>query len=281
MAEEEIEKHKNHLEELVKTRTSELDNANKQLKEEIEKGKQVELLLKQALEKERELNELKSRFISTTSHEFRTPLTSILSSMQLVQRYRKRWSDETLEEQFLKVKNSIFNLTKLLDDILMISHADSGRIIFNPKLTDIYSSCLEIIKETNHKASTRHNFNFKFSSKEKDFFVDPKLIRFIIINLLSNAFKYSPSGGKVGLKVSSENKDLIISVCDKGIGISGEDIKNIFNPFFRGSNAAEIEGTGLGLSIVKRAVELHGGAIKCCSKLNKGTRFEVKIPGKQ
>lgn len=279
--EREIELHRSHLEDLVNTRTGQLDKVNQQLKDEIEKEKQVELLLKDSLEKERELNELKSRFISTTSHEFRTPLTSILSSMQLVQRYRKKWSDEKIEDQFDRVKTSIFNLTKLLDDILTISRADSGRIIFNPKILDLYRFSLEVIEEVKHKANGKHKFIFNFLSARKEFLLDPRLIHFVIINLLSNAFKYSPDGGEVTLIVSSTKKVIQITVSDEGIGIPTKDREHLFKPFYRAKNTGEIEGTGLGLSIVQRAVELHKGVIKCYSKLGAGTRFVVKIPMEQ
>ena len=255
-----------------------LVEVNEQLNYNIEKKKQVEMLLQNALSKEKELNELKSRFISTTSHEFRTPLTSILSSMQLVQKYRKKWSDEQLEGQFSRIKDSIFNLTGMLDDILTISHTDSGVIIFNPKIIDLQQLCLDVINEINHKASEKHNFTFNFNSEDKKFLLDPKLVRFIIINLLSNAFKYSINGGCINLNVSAGPSRLEITVSDEGIGIPGKDMENLFNPFFRGSNTAEIEGTGLGLSIVKRAVELHGGWINCRSNPGEGTIFNVKIP---
>jgi signal transduction histidine kinase len=258
-----------------------LDLANRQLKDEIEKEKQVELLLQESLDKEKELNELKSHFISTTSHEFRTPLTSILSSMQLVQRYRKKWSDEQLEDQFARVKSTVFNLTKLLDDILTISRADSGRIILNSAKVNLHSFCLEVIEEIKHRTNENHKFIFKYSSDVKEFLLDKKLIHFILINLLSNAFKYSPDGGKVKLLVSSNNKYIQITVSDEGIGIPSEETEYLFKPFYRAKNTGEIEGTGLGLSIVQRAVELHGGKINCVSKLGSGTKFIVKIPLEQ
>ena len=276
--EKEIELHRTHLEELVKVRTEELAVANRNLKDEIEREKQVEMLLKNSLEKERELNELKSRFISTTSHEFRTPLASILSSMQLIQRYRKKWQDEIIDNQFDRIKVSIFNLTSLLDDILTISHADSGKIIFNPQKLNLYKYCMELFEEVKHKANEKHEFIFNYSAKEKEYTLDSKLVRFIIVNLLSNAFKYSPKGGKVVLAVSSKSKELQISVKDEGVGISSEDKKQLFKPFFRAKNTKDIEGTGLGLSIVEKAVLMHNGNIKCNSAEGKGTRFMIKIP---
>ncbi len=251
---------------------------NKQLEDSIEKEKQVEMLLQNALSKEKDLNELKSRFISTTSHEFRTPLTSILSSMQLVQKYRKKWSDEKLEDQFERVKNSIFNLTGMLDDILTISHTDSGVIMFKPQVIDLHRLCLDIINEISNGTALKYKFNFDFESIEKDFFLDPKLIRFIITNLLSNAFKYSVEGGCAALNVSSSLKSIEISVSNEGIGIPEEDRENLFKPFFRGSNTGDIEGTGLGLSIVKRAAELHNGSVKFISAAGNETKFLVIIP---
>ncbi|HEX2869092.1 MAG TPA: PocR ligand-binding domain-containing protein [Ignavibacteriales bacterium] len=274
----EIEEHKDRLEELVRIRTEELAIINSQLKIEIEKKKQVELLLKESLKKERELNELKSRFISTISHEFRTPLTSILSSMQLVQRYRKRWDDTRIDEEFLRAKDSIFYLTQLLDDILTISRAESGKIILNPQPFDLNEFCLRIIEEVKHLAGEGHEFTFTYTAEERIFMLDPKLLRFIIINLLSNAFKYSPEGGKVDLKASSDPAFIQIEVSDEGIGIPKKDRIHLFTPFFRAGNTSEIEGKGLGLSIVQKSVELHEGTISCSSKLGKGTRFTVKIP---
>jgi PAS domain S-box-containing protein len=279
-AQNEIEIHRNHLEDVVKQRTGELAVSNRKLLDEVEKERQVELLLKESLEKEKELNELKSRFISTTSHEFRTPLTSILSSMQLIQRYRKRWTDDKVEDQFARVKNSIKYLTDLLDDILTISHADSGRIIFNPQVVDLHKYSLELIEEVRHKANEGHSFIFDFRSVKKEFLLDQKLIRFIIINLLSNAFKYSPDGGEVRLKINSTPQFIEITVSDEGIGILPEDKEHLFKPFYRSGNTGDIEGNGLGLSIVKRAVELHKGEITYYSKPDKGTRFVIKIPEK-
>jgi signal transduction histidine kinase len=198
--------------------------------------------------------------------------------MQLIQRYRKKWNDAKIEDQFLKIKASIFNLTSLLDDILTISHADSGRIMFKPQKLDLHKYCMELYEEVKHKSTEKHNFIFNYSAKEKEFILDPKLVRFIIVNLLSNAFKYSPDGGKVILNVSAKPGELQISVKDEGIGIYAEDKQQMFKPFFRAKNTKDIEGTGLGLSIVQRAVLMHNGDIKFQSNEGKGTRFIVKIP---
>jgi PAS domain S-box-containing protein len=274
----ELEMHRNRLEELVRLRTKELDETNRKLKKEIQKEKEFEMMLRQSLEKEKELSELKSRFISTTSHEFRTPLTSVLSSAELIQRYSKKWSEEKLDYHTAKIKNSIEYLTKLLDDVLTISRSESGKIIYDPVKTDVKLLCEEIVEESKTVSNNKHDFNFVFEAKVKEYIVDPKLIRFIVTNLLSNAFKYSPNGGKVELQVHSSNGNILFNVSDEGMGIPADEIPYLFEPFHRAENTIEIPGTGLGLSIVKRAVELHGGEIKIKSKLGKGTIFTVKLP---
>ncbi len=278
-AEDELEQYRLHLEELVKTRTDELFRANNQLNEQLEKEKSIELLLEQSLDKEKELSEMKSRFISTTSHEFRTPLASILSSAQLIHRYRTKWSDEKLDEHLNRVKQSVINLTKLLDDVLTISRAESGIIQFTPQETNLRQFCLEISEEVKHYINENHTFIFNYLPGETKFPVDPKLFRFILQNLLTNAFKYSPQGGKVELQVFLTKKQkLRITVSDEGIGIPEEDREHLFEPFHRAKNTMKITGTGLGLSIVKRSVDLHYGEIMYETAIGKGTKFTVLLP---
>jgi PAS domain S-box-containing protein len=277
-AQEQLEQHRNHLEELVNVRTKELDEANKKLQLEIENEKEYEIMLRQALEREKELSELKSKFISTTSHEFRTPLTAVLSSAELIQRYGKNWSDDKFDYHINKIKKSIEYLTNLLDDVLTISRSESGKIVFNPVKIDLYETCRSLIDELKTHANENHNFKFLFNSEEKEFLLDPKLIRFMIVNLVSNAFKYSPEGGSVQLIIEVSIGKLIIKVSDEGIGIPKNDLQYMFEPFHRAANTMEIPGTGLGLSIVKRAVDLHGGTINLRTEENKGTTFTIYLP---
>lgn len=277
-AEQELEEYRNHLEDLVETRTKELDRINKKMQIEIEKEKEIEMMLQYSLEKEKELNELKTRFISIASHEFRTPLTSILSSAELIKRYGKKWSEDKFNEHAEKIMNSIEYLTDMLDDVLTISRSESGKIVFNPLKIDLHVFCWDIIEELKFNADKNHKLIFKYTADQEIFDLDPKLIRFIITNLLSNAFKYSPKGSKVELLVSSTYDSILINVKDEGIGIPEEDKAHLFEPFYRTHNVGEIEGTGLGLSIVKRAVDLHNGVISYHSELGKGTTFNVKLP---
>jgi PAS domain S-box-containing protein len=277
-AEIELNIYRKHLEELVKTRTIELASANKQLSEEIEKEKKVEILLKESLAKEKELNELKTRFLSTTSHEFRTPLTSILSSMQLVQKYRKKWSDEQVDEHFIKVKYSVQNLTKLLDDVLTLNRSESGKLTFSPGTLDLHKFTLDILKEVEHIRTEKHEIIFNYSLKRSEYILDAKLMNFIIMNLMTNAIKYSPNGGKVELNISHYGNQIQIIVSDEGIGIPKEEYDRLFEPFNRAKNTDNIPGTGLGLSIVKLAVQMYNGKIDFQSELGKGTKFIVIIP---
>ena len=264
LVEKELEKYRNHLEELVKVRTEELERANE--------------LLKITVEKEHELNEMKSGFISTTSHEFRTPLTSILSSTELLQRFGSKWSDEKKDEHFNRIITSIDYLTHLLDDILTLNRADTGKISFNPEKLNLQQFANECLLDAESLITDKHELKFNYKSKQKEFQLDPKLMRFVFNNLLSNAIKYSPQGGDVTLQISSDKEYLCIEVSDEGMGIPPEDLPKIFDAFYRTKAADDIAGTGLGLAILKRSVELHNGEITVDSELGKGTTFAVKIP---
>jgi len=273
----ELELYRNDLELLVKQRTRELDHANSHLRQIIERGKEYELMLRKSLEREIELNEMKSRFVATTSHEFRTPLTSMFSSIELIQRYSDKWSPDKKNDHYERIKDSIRYLTKLLDDILTLSKSESGDISFAPAPTDLTALAGECVSDA-LSLTNNHSINLQLSTDSIKYTVDPKLIRFILNNLLSNAIKYSPDGGTVDFNLSSDGEFVMIKVLDKGIGIPDDEIDNIFDSFYRSRNVNTIEGTGLGLSIVKRAVDLHSGDITVSSKLNQGSLFTVRIP---
>jgi len=277
-AEIELAAYRNHLEDLVESRTKEIEEINKKLVLEIEREKEIEIMLKEALENEKQMNELKTRFISTASHEFRTPLTTVLSSVELIQRYGKNWDLEKQTKHIDRIKESIDHLTKLLDDVLTISRAESGNLKNNPVKVDLDELCRKFIEDVKGNASQAHNIKYKYRASEKEFNLDPKLLRFIFTNLLTNAIKYSPGGGKIGFEFSISGSNLHFVVSDEGIGIAPEDEKHLFEPFYRAGNAADIEGTGLGLSIVKRALDIQGGTIKYKSDLGKGTFVEINIP---
>ena len=278
IVETELEKHRYHLEELVQQRTQEWNDAYDELQIQIEREKEVELMLEQSLGKEKELSEMQSRFISTTSHEFKTPLAAILSSIELLQRYSSKWDENKKKEHYNRIIESIEYLTKLLDDILTISRTESGKINFKPESVDLFQLISECEKDNKSLFTDKHEFHLNYNADGKSFRLDRKLMKFIFNNLLSNAAKYSPTGGKIRMTINQDQKQLIIEISDEGIGIPPEEVDKIFISFYRSKNTGTIEGTGLGLAIVKRAVDLHSGEITVISELNKGTIFNVMIP---
>lgn len=245
---------------------------------DISEHKLLQKEIQNALKQEKELNELKSRFISTASHEFRTPLTSILASADLLEMFGREWKEEKFYEHIGKIQKGVDYMKELLDDVLTMSRADTGRIGFSPVKINFFELCSEALEDIKVSASEKHLFRFNFNSAKKLLMLDDKLLRHILSNLLSNAVKYSPEGGEVIFTVSSTEKILTIEVKDQGIGIASDDLKKLFEPFYRGNNVSGIHGTGLGLSIVKKSVEMHGGQIKIESEVDKGSCFIVTIP---
>lgn len=276
--ENDLDIYRKHLEALVQERTYKLEEVNRLLQNEIIKQRESEVKVKIALEKEKEFSELKSQFISTASHEFRTPLAVIQSSTELLQRYGKNWSDEEYKEQIAAIKSNIADLTKMMNNVLIISRTETGSIKFEPQEVDLNRLCLNIIENIKYLITENKTINFKYNVKKNIFLVDEVLLKFIIQNLLANAVKYSFPDTVIDFEVNQKNNSLFIKVSDRGIGIPQEDYNSLFEPFHRGSNVGEIKGTGLGMSIIKRAVEIHKAEISFYSEVNVGTTFLLKIP---
>lgn len=276
--EAELKKYRENLEDLVKQRTGELDTVNKELKLQLDRSKILEKQLQESLSKEKEINELKTRFIATVSHEFRTPLSALLSSSQMIQRYSKNWSEEKLKQHYNRIESTVKYLTHILDDVLTISRADREILKNNPELCDINELINSFVEDIKPQLTEKHQLILDINCNKDEINIDRNLLRHIIINLLSNAVKYSPNGGKIELTAECSEGQLIISIRDQGLGISEDEIKYIFDPFFRANNSVGIQGTGLGLNIVKRALEILKGEISVESKENVGTTFFVNIP---
>ena len=274
----EVERYRDHLEELIDLRTAELNIANRKLIEEIKKEKEVEAKLEENLEKEIELNRLKSRFIATTSHEFRTPLTIILSSAELIQRNMNRLTEEKVAEYTIRIKNAVFHLTKLMEDIIILNKANTGKLTYEPHTVNLREVCDEVLEASLVYAKEDHKVFFDYHPEETEFHLDRRLLKFILSNILGNAFKFSPEGGTVSFIVQYFEKELIFKIEDEGIGIPEEDRALLFEPFQRSSICEDIPGSGLGLSIAQKAAELQKGSISFESKLNKGSVFKVRIP---
>lgn len=276
--EKELNQYRKHLEQIVEERTVELDNLNRSLLEQLEREKELEEQLQIALSKEKEINELKTRFIATVSHEFRTPLASLLSSSQMIQRYSSRWTEEKLNDQYNRISSTVQYLTQLLDDVLTISRADREILTNNPEKINISEQLNLFYQELESYLKENHKLVFNYLSKQESISIDKKLFRQIIINLLTNAIKYSPQGGKIELIIDYNEEHLNMTVMDEGMGIAEDEIKFIFDPFYRTKNSIGIQGSGLGLNIVLRSVEILDGKISVESKLNSGTKFNVRIP---
>ncbi|MCQ6959294.1 PAS domain-containing sensor histidine kinase [Mucilaginibacter aquariorum] len=251
---------------------------SKRSKEELE-AKVVErtLELTQSLEREKELNEMKSRFVAMASHEFRTPLSAILSSLTLIDTYSKTENEEKRKRHIDRVRSSVKNLTIILDDFLSLDKVEQGKIEVVAETFDLDAFAEDIIEELNGMLKKDQQIEFTYLG-EKDIFQDKKILRNVFLNLLSNAIKYSETATTVHFSISIINKSVTIQVQDEGIGIPEEEQKNLFTKFYRAKNATNIQGTGLGLNIVKRYLELLGGNISFISKPNLGTTFIIEFP---
>ena len=245
------------------------------IQRDITKRKQAEAEMLKALEKERELNELKSRFIAIASHEFRTPLATILSSADLLEKFPCTALEK--QELFSQIQTSVKHMTRLLEDVLFVTRSEAGKLEFKPTQLDLAEFCSALIKEVEIGVGKYHQLCFTSCSKCSGF-MDEKLLRSILSNLLANAIKYSPPGSTVQLNLTCTDGKAIFQVQDEGIGIPLLDQQHLFQSFHRASNVGSISGTGLGLTIVNKCVELHGGEVAVESEVDRGTTFTVKLP---
>jgi len=239
--------------------------------------KRAEEEIRRALDKEKELNELKSRFVTMTSHEFRTPLATVLSSMELLELYATRFPEAEKEELYQSVRTAVERMTKMLDNVLIIGRSEAQMLEFRPAPTDLAAFCGDLAEEMRLAAGRSHTLDYSYEGARETVNVDEKLLRHVLVNLLSNAFKYSPRGGPVAFRVRVAGGEASFEIADQGIGIPPEDHARLFETFHRARNVGNISGTGLGLAIVKKSLDLHGGAVRFDSAPGRGSRFEVVI----
>lgn len=230
-----------------------------------------------ALDHEKELNDMKSRFVSMASHEFRTPLTAMLSSISLVKAYHHEDNLEKRNKHILRIQNSIASLIDILNDFLSIEKLQQGNISMTYQDFDLHEFAIETMEELKGVLKKGQAYNFSYNG-DKQVTQDKKVLTNVLRNLLSNAAKYSDEEKSISLFIKVIDDSVCIEVKDEGIGISEEEQKHIFSSFFRAKNAVNIQGTGLGLSIVKRYMELLNGTIEFESALNNGTTFTVSFP---
>lgn len=240
--------------------------------------KQAEAALRQALAKEQQLGELKSRFISMASHEFRTPLATILALTETLSAYRHKFSEEQIEQRFDKIKDQVDHLKDIMEDVLLLARMQARRVEFNPINLDLDDLCHNIVDEFQSRIDVNHELDYQCKGEVRFVELDPKLMRQIISNLIANAIKYSPADKPIHITLAFRDKAFVLNVHDNGIGIPEADLQHLFEPFHRAANVGTIPGTGLGLVITKEAVELHGGTVAVESQLQRGTTFTIHIP---
>jgi PAS domain S-box-containing protein len=233
---------------------------------------------RQALDQERELKELKSRFISMVSHQFRTPMSVISTTGYLLENYNDKLPPEKRQEYFGKIRSQIDRLDKLIENILTISQNEEKGMAFAPTTIDLEAYCRDMVAEMQLTSPTLHQMVFTVDGDLATAFADEKLLHNILTNLLSNAIKYSPDGGEVIVNLARQGDEAVFEISDSGIGISDDDQKHLFEPFHRGQNVSGIKGNGLGLKIAKDFVDVHGGTIAYVSEIGKGTTFTVRLP---
>ena len=236
------------------------------------------LELTHALEKEKELNEMKSRFVSMASHEFRTPLSAILSSTSLIEHYINPEQEDKRRKHIDRIKSSVKNLTSILDDFLSLEKLEQGKVEAHNSQINLKEFIEDAIEEMEGMSKRKQQkIHYHYDGPE-EVYQDKKILRNVLLNLLSNAIKYSPEGKSIYVSSKINDEKAIITVKDEGIGIPLDAQKHLFDKFFRATNAVNIQGTGLGLNIVKRYVELLDGTISFHSQENAGTSFLVEIP---
>lgn len=269
-AEKQLKQYSQELEQRVKARTEALGLA-------IEKLEESQRDLQASLKKERELNELKSRFVSMASHEFRTPLSTILSSTSLVEKYLNPAHAEKRAKHIRRIKSSVRNLTGILNDFLSVDKLEAGKIDSNPQQFDPIELVEDVVEEMHPGLKTGQAIEYSHSGEKKPIFRDPQLLKNVLINLLSNAIKYSPEGKQIFVRTHIAGPNMQIEIEDQGIGIPEEEQNHMFERFFRAHNATNIQGTGLGLNIVKRYLDLLDGSLDFKSKENEGTTFRISF----
>lgn len=267
---ENIQKLNQNLEKKVDERTKVLHEALLELENSKEQ-------LSQALEAEKELNDMKSRFVTMASHEFRTPLSTILSSISLVSKYNETGGDEKIQKHVVRIKSAVTNMTLILNDFLSAEKLEEGKVFVRKEEIDLKLLTNEILSEINGILKPEQKINYTHTGMDVAL-LDKQMSRNILLNLVSNAIKFSPENKVIQLTTEITPTEIKIVVADQGVGIPQDEQEHMFERFFRAKNVTNIQGTGLGLNIVGKYLEVMGGTITFTSELNIGTTFTINIP---
>lgn len=276
-SEEQLIVYATELEKKVKSRTEDLNTSIHKLEKEVAERIRAEEEVLKALNKERELNEMKSKFVSIASHEFRTPLSTILSSISLIEQYRKAGQLDKIDKHINRARASANHMTSILNDFLSVGKLEEGKVEIIREQVDIRELFVDITEEIRLILKPGQRIEMNCSSAATTY-TDSRMLRNVLFNLLSNASKYSEPEKVIRLTCSSTENNLTVIIQDEGIGIPEEDQRHLFERFFRASNVINIQGTGLGLNIVKRYLDLLNGSITFASEYGKGSTFTIQLP---
>lgn len=236
--------------------------------------------LSEMLEAEKGLNDMKSRFVTMASHEFRTPLSTILSSISLVNKYNDAHQDEKISKHVQRIKSSVTNMTLILNDFLSAEKLEEGKVQVRKEEADLKALIAEVITEVTGILKPGQKVDVEHTGAAVAW-LDKQMMRNILLNLVSNAIKFSPENKKISISSKITSAEISITVADQGMGIPLEEQEHLFGRFFRAKNATNIQGTGLGLNIVAKYLETLHGKIEFESELDKGTTFFITLPNKQ
>jgi len=245
---------------------------------DIDDRKRAEAELLAAVQRAKELSEMKSKFVSTASHEFRTPLATMLSSAELLEHYSDNLDAAEKRNLLQTIQSGAKRMSEMIDGVLALGRAESGVLKLNPARMNLRELCDKVVSEFRIAQGKQHVINLVDRFDRTDVDMDEQLLRHILNNLLSNAVKYSPPGSEVTFSLARRDERAVIEIQDRGIGIPPQDQPRLFESFHRASNVENRPGTGLGLAIVKKSVELHSGEISVDSAVGSGTRFTVVLP---
>lgn len=248
-----------------------------QLEREVERQRKEIESLRSELKKERETSVLKERFTALIAHEFGTPLSVIRAKSDILDNHLERLSREKISQYLHNIEAQVGHMVDLMDDLVFVNRAYSAREMFQPEPLDLKPFCQTLLDQTMSRWTGR-DVVFTCTGHCSEILIDPRLVRYIVSNLVSNALKYSPAAGDVRMDIHGTDDKVIFSVSDEGIGIPADEVDRIFNPLYRASNATDFNGMGLGLALVKTSVEACGGTINVQSELGKGTTFIVSLP---
>jgi PAS domain S-box-containing protein len=283
----ELQELNNQLEKKVSERTKalsdtveELRKVNQERDAEIKKRIEAQNKTKNALKKEKELNELKTKFLSLVSHEFKTPLSGILTSAMLLSKYKLTEQQEKRDKHIKTISDKVHYLNNILNDFLSIEKLDTGKISYKYNEFKISKVVNEVVYNANMLLKEGQEIKYPENIDDYSMYQDEKCVELALSNLVHNAIKYSPENTLVDIKVCQDETTTTFKIKDNGIGIPVKDQKNIFNRYFRAENALLTQGTGIGLNIVKSHLENLGGTIKFESEENMGSEFTITLPNK-